>query len=122
MIQTTHLVGLTSLIRVVPKATYFHDMPTVRKKKPLRRFVSLIVPFAVQLMPLLLRGLNLPDNGIRAGVIDTLIATTDPNNKENELISKYAGSLVTVMLKNSKAEDMPSPVCEDVEFNQLGAS
>jgi len=64
-------------------------------------------------MPLLLRGLSLSDNEIRAGVIDTLITTTDPNNKDNELVSKYASSLVTVMLKNAKATDMPSPVCKD---------
>ena len=63
-------------------------------------------------MPLLLRGLNLPDNEIRAGVIDTLIATTDPNSNHNELVSKYASSLVTVMLKNSKVKGMPSPVCK----------
>ena len=63
-------------------------------------------------MPLLLRGLSLPDDEIRAGVIDTLIATTDPNSKDNELVSKYASSLVTVMLKNSKPKDMPSPVSE----------
>jgi DNA repair/transcription protein MET18/MMS19 len=62
-------------------------------------------------MPLLLRGLGLPDNEIRAGVIDTLIATTDPDNKDNELVSKYASSLVTTMLKNAKAKDMPSSVC-----------
>ena len=64
-------------------------------------------------MPLLLRGLGLSDNEIRAGVIDTLITTTDPNNKDNELVSKYASSLVTVMLKNAKATDMPSPVRKD---------
>jgi len=81
---------LSSLIRAMPKATYIHEMPA--------------------LMPLLLRGLNLPDDEIRAGVIDTLIATTDPNGKDNELVSKYASSLVAVMLKNAKAEDMPSPV------------
>jgi hypothetical protein len=61
-------------------------------------------------MPLLLRGLNLPDNELRVGVIDTLIATTDPHSKDNELVSKYAGSLVIVMLKNAKAKDMSSPV------------
>ena len=61
-------------------------------------------------MPLLLRGLSLPDNEIRAGIIDTLIATTNPNGKDNELVSKYASSLVTVMLKNARAKDMPSPV------------
>lgn len=65
-------------------------------------------------MPLLLRGLSLPDNEIRAGVIDTLIATTDPNSKDNELVSKYASSLVTVMLKNAKAGEMSSSVCEKV--------
>jgi DNA repair/transcription protein MET18/MMS19 len=63
-------------------------------------------------MPLLLRGLNLPDNEIRAGVIDTLLATTDPNGKDNELVSRYASSLVTAVLKNAKAKDMPSPVCK----------
>jgi len=63
-------------------------------------------------MPLLLRGLSLPDNEIRVGVIDTLTATTDPNSKDNELVSKYASELVTVMLKNAKAEDMPSSVCK----------
>ena len=62
-------------------------------------------------MPLLLRGLSLPDNEIRAGVIETLIATTDTNSKDNELVSKYASSLVIVMLKNAKVKDMPSPVC-----------
>lgn len=67
-------------------------------------------------MPLLLRGLNLPDNEIRAGVIDTLIATTDPKSKGNELVSKYASSLVTSMLKNAKVEDMPSPVCKEVNL------
>ena len=67
----------------------------------------------VQLMPLLLRGLSLPDDEIRAGVIDTLIATTDPDSKDNELVSKYASSLVTVMLKNAKVKDMPSPVCKE---------
>ena len=61
-------------------------------------------------MPLLIRGLSLPDNEIRAGIIDTLIATTDPNSKDNELVSKYASSLVAVMLKNAKANDMPSLV------------
>lgn len=64
-------------------------------------------------MPLLLRGLNLPDNEIRAGVIDTLIAATDPDSKDNELVSEYASSLVTVMLKNAKAKDMPSPVRDE---------
>ena len=63
-------------------------------------------------MPLLLRGLSLPDNEIRAGVIDTLAATTDPNSKDNDLVSKYASSLVTVMLKNAKVKDMPSSVCK----------
>lgn len=63
-------------------------------------------------MPLLLRGLSLPDNEIRAGVIDTLVATTDPNSKDNDLVSKYASSLVTVMLKNAKVKDMPSSVCK----------
>jgi len=69
-------------------------------------------------MPLLLRGLSLPDNEIRAGIIDTLIATTDPKSKDNDLVSEYASSLVAVMLKNAKAKDMPSPVCRGVQVNE----
>ena len=29
MVQTAYLVGLSSLIRVIPKATYVHEMPAV---------------------------------------------------------------------------------------------
>jgi DNA repair/transcription protein MET18/MMS19 len=61
-------------------------------------------------MPLLLRGLDLPDTEIRANVIDTLLATTGDDPTKPSLISEYASTLVTVMLKNVVAEGMPSIV------------
>ena len=61
-------------------------------------------------MPLLLRGLDLPDNEIRAGVIDTLQAAATSGDKENNIVSEHAGSLVSTMLKNSLVSQMPSVV------------
>ena len=61
-------------------------------------------------MPLLLRGLELPDNEIRAGVIETLQAAATSGDKENNAISEHAASLVSTMLKNSLVSQMPSVV------------
>ena len=58
-------------------------------------------------MPLLLRGLDLPDPEIRANVIDTLLATADTEAK-NPTISEHASSLVNTMLKNSVVAEQPS--------------
>jgi DNA repair/transcription protein MET18/MMS19 len=64
-----------------------------------------------QLMPLLLRGLDLPDSEIRANVIDTLLAVADPEAKtSNSIVSEHAASLVSTMLRNSLVKDMPSVV------------
>ena len=62
-------------------------------------------------MPLLLRGLDLPDAEIRANVIDTLLAVADTSAKaSNSIVSEHASSLVTTMLKNSTVREMPSVV------------
>ena len=63
-------------------------------------------------MPLLLRGLDLPDNEIRASVIDTLQAAAASSGKEkdNALLAEHASSLVATMLKNSMVAHMPSVV------------
>lgn len=58
-------------------------------------------------MPLLLRGLDLPDPEIRANVIDTLLATADTETK-NPTISEHASGLVHTMLKNSMVTEQPS--------------
>lgn len=63
-------------------------------------------------MPLLLRGLDLPDADIRANVIDTFLAAADSTSegKENTVISEHAASLVSTMLKNCMVREMPSAV------------
>lgn len=63
-------------------------------------------------MPLLLRGLDLPDADIRANVIDTLLAAADstPESKENAVVSEHAASLVATMLKNCMVKEIPSAV------------
>ena len=63
-----------------------------------------------QLMPLLLRSLDLPDHEIRVNVIDTLVAIADTTSKDNNPIVQHAPSLVTTMLHNSLVKAMPSPV------------
>ncbi|KAG6833236.1 hypothetical protein H0H87_009857 [Tephrocybe sp. NHM501043] len=86
--QMAYLVALTSLIKAIPKTTYAHQMTS--------------------LMPLLLRGLELPDFEIRADVIDTLLAAAEGDASDQSLVSEHAPTLVTYMLKNSLAGDMPS--------------
>ncbi|TFK91443.1 ARM repeat-containing protein [Polyporus arcularius HHB13444] len=86
--QNAYLVALAALIKSVPKSTYVHEMPS--------------------LMPLLLRGIDLPDNEIRAGVIDTLHAAAVSSEKDNAIIAEHASSLVSTMLKNSLVSQMPS--------------
>ena len=68
-------------------------------------------------MPLLLRGLDLPDNDIRAGVIDTLqaTATSDDQSKDSGVVSQHAVSLASTMLKNSLVTQMPSAVRVSLE-------
>lgn len=74
-------------------------------------------------MPLLLRGLDLPDAEIRANVIDTLLAVADPAAKSKSngsFVSAHATSLVTTMLKNSMAREMPSVVCLSLSQRPVG--
>ncbi|KIP04531.1 hypothetical protein PHLGIDRAFT_191607 [Phlebiopsis gigantea 11061_1 CR5-6] len=88
-LQNAYLVALTSLIKSVPKSAYLHQMSS--------------------LMPLLLRGLDLPDSEIRANVIDTLLAVADPTAKSSSnIVSEHASSLVATMLKNCMVREMPS--------------
>lgn len=86
--QTASLVALTSLIKSIPKATYQHELPG--------------------LIPLLLRGLELPDTNIRSNVIDTFLAAAEGDSPESSLVASHAPTLVTLMLKNSNAAEMPS--------------
>jgi len=90
--QNAYLVALTSLIKSLPKSAYTHELPT--------------------LMPLLLRGLDLPDADIRANVIDTFLVTAGSNfavqDQENSVISEHAASLVSTMLRNAMVHEMPS--------------
>lgn len=60
-------------------------------------------------MPLLLRGLELPDAQVRTNVIDTLLATAGTGTK-GDAISEHAPSLVSVMLRNSMVQEMSSIV------------
>jgi DNA repair/transcription protein MET18/MMS19 len=68
-------------------------------------------------MPLLLRGLSLPDPTLRAGVIDTLLSAAQADveagsktAKESSFVAEHAVSLTNVMLQNSDAIDMPDVV------------
>ncbi|KAJ7066235.1 ARM repeat-containing protein [Mycena amicta] len=96
-LQHAHLVALTALIKSVPHAAYVHEMPN--------------------LLPLLLRALPIPDAGIRADVVETLlgaVVTSVDNGKEkeketatitteNSVLSEHAPSLVRSMLVSAKS-------------------
>ena len=63
-----------------------------------------------QLMPLLLRGLELYDTNIRADVIDTFLAVAEGDSTEQGTISEHASTLVSSMLKNSMVQEISSMV------------
>ncbi|EKM50673.1 uncharacterized protein PHACADRAFT_178404 [Phanerochaete carnosa HHB-10118-sp] len=87
--QNAYLVALTSLIKSIPKTTYLHELPS--------------------LMPLLLRGLDLPDAEMRANAINTLLAVADSASAtSNSIVAEHASSLVATLLKNSMVQQMPS--------------
>ncbi|KAK0239096.1 ARM repeat-containing protein [Armillaria nabsnona] len=86
--QISNLVALASLIKAISKPLYSQQMPT--------------------LIPLLLRGLDLPDESIHANVIDTFIAAAEGDTPEQSLVAEHVPSLISKMLKNSRIQDMPS--------------
>lgn len=68
-------------------------------------------------MPLLLRGLDLPDPAIRASVINTLLSAAQAevegkakNSKEGSVFAEHALSLATTMLRNCSVDLMPDAV------------
>jgi DNA repair/transcription protein MET18/MMS19 len=66
-------------------------------------------------MPLLLRGLDLPDFAMRASVLDTLYASAagapdEGKPAEQASVAEHAPSLVAAMLQNSAHASMPSAV------------
>ncbi|KAF8268710.1 ARM repeat-containing protein [Lactarius quietus] len=87
--QTVHLVALAALIKAIPRTAYAHEMP--------------------KLMPLLLRGLSLPDPTLRAGVIDTFLSAAQSDIEagaaESSLVTEHASSLTSIMLQNSAASE-----------------
>lgn len=91
--QAPYLIALTSLIKPIPQAIYAHHMP--------------------KLLPLLLRGLELPDLELRIDVIETLRATSLSNNARPAdeaivtIISEHAPSIALAMLKNSQVYNQP---------------
>jgi DNA repair/transcription protein MET18/MMS19 len=96
------------LIKAIPKAAYAHEMPSVRYRKADLRSCNECTTH--QLMPLLLRGLELPDFNIRADVIDTFLSAAEGDASEQSLVSEHSSTLVTYMLKNSMVNEMPSVV------------
>ncbi|KAF5355338.1 hypothetical protein D9758_006078 [Tetrapyrgos nigripes] len=98
--QVAYLVALTSLISTVPKALYVHKM--------------------TELIPLLIRGLDLPENAIRSKVIDTFLAVAGGDSPDKSLVSEHAASLVDTMLKNSSVKEMPSVKVRTSALKYLG--
>ena len=87
MYQQSCLVALALLVKSVPKATFSHLMSSV--------------------VPLLIRGLDLPDEEVQTSIIHALTNITEGN-----IIAEHASTLVLEMLKNSMVHEMPSVVSE----------
>ena len=104
--ETAYLVALASVINVVPKALYISQMPSVSADMKL----PFLTEKYLQLIPLLIRGLDLEDSAIRVDIINTLSNIIDAATDGDTPLSSHASTLVLVMLKNSAISDMPDPV------------
>jgi len=98
--QSAYRVALVSLIKSMPQTAYMHEMPS--------------------LMPLLIRGLDLPDAEIRASVIDTFISAVGSDSTEHSGIYEHASTLVSIMLRNSIASEMSSTRVRIAALRYLG--
>ncbi|KAJ7148405.1 ARM repeat-containing protein [Mycena crocata] len=81
--QHANLIALTALIKAIPNASYAHEM--------------------AQLMPLLMRALQIPDAQIRANVIETLLAAATQHKSTHDVLAEHAPGLVRQMLAFTKA-------------------
>ncbi|TFK39917.1 Dos2-interacting transcription regulator of RNA-Pol-II-domain-containing protein [Crucibulum laeve] len=98
--QTASLVALTALIKSIPKAAYAYEMSS--------------------LIPLLIRGLDLPDNNIRSNVIDTFLTTAEGDSPDKSLVAEHASTLVHSMVKNCVVVEMPSTRVRIAALRYLG--
>ena len=116
--QTASLVALTAVIKASPRATFVHEIPTVSALPiSFRTSFCINLPYTCQqLIPFLLRGLELKDADIRANVIDTFIAAAEGETEEKSIVAEHSTALVILMLKNSKVEEMPVVVSRDHHF------
>ncbi|KAJ7464465.1 ARM repeat-containing protein [Mycena latifolia] len=80
--QHAHLIALTSLLKAIPNAAYAHEM--------------------TQLMPLLMRALQIPDAEIRAGVLETLRAAVAQHAGTHAVLAEHAPALVRLVLKYTR--------------------
>ncbi|KAJ7210442.1 ARM repeat-containing protein [Mycena pura] len=83
VLQHANLVALTALIKVIPNTSYAHEM--------------------TQLMPLLMRALQIPDAEIRASVIETLLAAVTQQKSTHDVLAEHAPALVRQMLGYTKS-------------------
>jgi hypothetical protein len=65
-----------------------------------------------QLFPLLLRGLELPDPALRVNVVESLVAIVESEGESHgvETIRSHLGTLVVVMLRNTRGEQIQHSV------------
>ena len=63
-----------------------------------------------QLMPLLLRSLEIPDMDVRAGAIDALLSISEEDSMRQTAIAEHVSTLVSTMIKNALAEGEGSSV------------
>lgn len=87
---------------------YAHELPTVCFPVPLFYGAS---EHSYQMMPLLLRGIDLPEEDMRANVINTLISVAEEESAgEADIISEHSTTIIASLLKNADFRTTSSPV------------
>jgi DNA repair/transcription protein MET18/MMS19 len=115
------LVALTSLINSVPKAMFLSELPTVGHSSAQASLIPHLLWISPKIIPFLLRGLDVPDEEMRANTINTLnTVAKDESSSQVDVITEHASTIVTALLRNADYEITKSPVREQnmVQFFQ----
>lgn len=96
-----YLIALSSIIKIIPRPLCVSELPTVRNlphSAPWSRLTNLTFN---QLLPLLLRCMDLPDPELKANVMEMIltIAEADDSEVASEIIERNAPRIVEGLLR-----------------------
>lgn len=99
---SAYLIGLSCLLQSMPKQTSMTELPKVAEEAITAQAAHRLTYTLIQLLPLLLKALHLPELDLRANVVDTLALLV---KDAPETIKGQADAIVNDLLRNALYND-----------------